>query len=74
MNITLVNIFIVGFIFGFCIMGIVRKLRGVSGTLKIDRHDPEKDVYRLEIDNLDDLSKKKIVVLKVDTKANLSQN
>ena len=27
------------------------------GTLKIDHSNPEKDVYRLEIDNFDDLPK-----------------
>lgn len=44
-----------------------------AGTLRIDHSNPEKDVYRFEIDNLDGLSKKKHVVLKVDNNADLSQ-
>lgn len=44
-----------------------------SGTLRIDHRNPEKDVYRIEIDNLDNLAKKRRVVLKVDNHADLSQ-
>lgn len=44
-----------------------------SGTLKIDSSNPEKDVYRFEIDDLDKLSKKSRIVLKVDRNADLSQ-
>ncbi len=44
-----------------------------DGTIKIDRSNPEKDVYRLEIDDLDNLSKKKRVILKIDPNADLSQ-
>lgn len=43
------------------------------GILKIDHHNPEKDIYRFDIDDLDKLSKKKRIVLKVDNNANLSQ-
>lgn len=45
----------------------------MAGTLRIDHSNPEKDVYRIEIDDLDGLSKKKRVILKVDNNANLSQ-
>lgn len=50
-------------------------MRSVQGTLRIDHSDPEKDVYRLEISNLDlnDLSKKKKITLKVDNNADLSR-
>ena len=41
------------------------------GTLKIDHSDPEKDIYRINVNNLDDLSKKKQVVLKVNNNAKL---
>lgn len=44
-----------------------------EGVLQIDHSDPEKDVYRFVIDNIDDLSKKKYIVLKVDNNADLSQ-
>ena len=45
-----------------------------SGTLKIDHSDPDKDRYLFVIDGeLDQLSKKKKIVLKVDNNADLSQ-
>lgn len=44
-----------------------------AGTLKIDRSYPNKDVYRFEIDNLDKISNKKRIVLKIDPNADLSQ-
>ena len=43
-----------------------------SGVLRIDHSNPEKDVYRFEIDDIDNLSKKKHVVLKIDNNAKLS--
>lgn len=43
------------------------------GTLKIDRTNPSKDVYRFEIDNLNVLDKKTIITLRVDHHADLSQ-
>ena len=43
------------------------------GTLRIDHSNPEKDVYRLEIDNLDQLNKKSRIHVKVDHHADLSQ-
>ena len=44
------------------------------GTLRIDHTDPEKDLYRIDIDgNFDNISKEKRIVLKVDNDANLSQ-
>lgn len=55
------------------VIQIVWRIRSASGTLRIDHSNPEKDIYRLEIDNLDDLSKKKRVILKIDHNANLSQ-
>lgn len=43
------------------------------GTLKIDHSDPEKDIYRIDIKDLDKLSKKKLIILKIDNNADLSQ-
>lgn len=48
-------------------------LTSARGTLRIDHSNPEKDVYRIEIDNLEDLSRKKRVILDVDNSAILSQ-
>lgn len=43
-----------------------------DGVLRIDQSNPGKDVYRFDINNLDGLSKKKILVIRVDNKADLS--
>ena len=48
--------------------------RALSGTLRIDRTNPEKDVYKFEVGDLDALPKKKYVVLKVDKNAKISQD
>lgn len=65
--------FIVGFIVGIFIMAFgVLTLK--VGTLKIDQISSDKDVYRFEIDNLDKLSKRKYILMKVDPNADLSQN
>ena len=50
------------------------RTRSTAGTLRIDCSDPNKDLYRFEIDDLGKLSKKKRIVLKVDSTADLSQN
>lgn len=65
--------FILGAIFGLVVTCICFATRTV-GKLKIDHSNPEKDLYRLEIDDLDKLSKKKIIVLEIDHKADLSQD
>ena len=43
------------------------------GTLRIDHSNPEKDIYRIEIDNLDELKKKRKAILYIDHHADLSQ-
>lgn len=60
--------FIIGF--GSFLIGIVVGLliansKTVMGSLIIDDTDENKDVYRIEIDNLDVLPKKKQILLKV---------
>ena len=45
----------------------------VDGTLRIDHSNPEKDVYRFDIDDLDSLCKKKRIIIRVDNRADLSQ-
>lgn len=44
---------------------------GGDGTLLIDTTDPNKDIYRLELDTLDGLEKKKSVILKVRSNTNV---
>lgn len=67
--------FISGLMIGVLLAAIVyiTVIHGCEGTLRIDHSNPEKDIYRFEVDNLDDLSKKKHIVLKVDNNAFLSQ-
>lgn len=65
---------VIGVLVGLIISNIIFSIRyRKAGTLRIDHSNPEKDVYRIEIDDLDGLSKKKHVILKVDNNANLSQ-
>lgn len=52
---------------------VICRMRKHCGTLKIDCKG-DKDRYMFEIDDLDALSKKKYVRLKVNNDANLSQN
>ena len=65
--------FILVFFLGVMITLVVIS-RLSAGIIKIDRTNPDKDVYRLEIDDLDKLTKKKYILLRVNPKADLSQN
>lgn len=62
-----------GIIFGVGIMLLYIVLKTATGILRIDHGNPEKDVYRFEIDDLDKIKFRKRVVLKVDNNADLSQ-
>lgn len=44
-----------------------------AGTLLVDRSNPEKDIFRFDIDNFDNLNKKHWVVLKVSDGHKLSR-
>ena len=69
-----------GFLFGV-LVGVIFTSLFVSsfmtahGVLRIDHSDPEKDLYRFEIDDIAALQDKKTskIVLKVDHNADLSQ-
>lgn len=60
-------------VLGVVIGVLIAHFEKPHGTLRIDHSNPEKDVYRMEFDDLDGLSKKTRVILKVDNNANLSQ-
>ena len=64
---------IIGVVIGIAMMYISNRIRSTSGTLRIDHTNPDKDVYRFEINNLDALAKKKRVILEIDHDAVLSQ-
>ena len=56
---------IVGVLIGVIIGLIIEALKTSVGTLIIDETDPNTDVYRIEIDDLDKLANKKRMVLKI---------
>lgn len=63
----------IGVVIGVVIFALIHSVFVTDGTLRIDHSDPEKDVYRLEIDNLEKLAKKSRLELKIDHDAHLSQ-
>lgn len=67
-------LFLLGIFVGTILTCILAALRRTFGTLEIDRSNPEKDTYRININDLDIVAKKKEVVLKVRTNSELSQD
>ena len=63
----------IAFLLGILTDQLIGKLQKAYGVLKIDRYHSDKELYRFEIDNLDELAKKKFIVLRVDNDADLSQ-
>ena len=66
--------FVSGLVIGIVISALYRLGQTSFGTLKIDCSNPDKDVYSIEIDDLDKLAKKQFVLLKVIRAAIFSQN
>ena len=64
---------VVSSLVGSIVTVLIIFLKSVRGTLRIDHSDPNKDMYRLELDDLDVLTTKKLVILDIDHHANLSQ-
>ena len=65
---------IFGFVLGIAVTLFVQSIRTVYGVLRIDKKNPEKELYRFDIDDLEVLDKKKRIVLKIDHNADLTQN
>lgn len=64
----MIKYFVVGVIcllIGVIIGLLIEGSRTSLGTLIIDETDPNTDIYRIELDNLDDILKKKRIFLKV---------
>lgn len=61
---------LLGILIGSALTFIFYRLTSARGTLKIDRENPERDNYLFIVDNIDELSKKKRVILDIK---NLSQ-
>ena len=66
-------IFLLGLFLGMFINELLRIIF-ISGTFLIDRSNPQKDICRLEVIDIDAISKKKYVTIKIQTDANLSRN
>lgn len=66
--------FLVGVVVGALIISALNSMIRTFGTLRIDHSNPDKDKYKIEIEDLSNLHKKKRVILKVDSKADLSHN
>lgn len=64
-------IYLAGFLTGGAVASCILYSK-IDGILKIDNSDSKKDVYRIEIGDLDILPHKKHVILKVENDANLS--
>ena len=64
-------IYLAGFLTGGAIVSCVLYSK-IDGILKIDHSNFEKDVYRIEIGDLDILPYKKHIILKVENDVNLS--
>ena len=66
-------LFITGVLLGALVSMVIYCRNDAIGVLLIDNSDPEKDVYRFDVGNIDDLSKRKRVILKIKNDADLSQ-
>lgn len=66
-------IFMLGVLIGIGVGKLFRSVKSV-GVLRIDRTNPEKDLYTIEIENLECLNDVSEVLLKVDNNANLSND
>lgn len=62
-----------GFVVGTVLTVIFFRVRTGKGTLMIDHSNPEKDVVRFVIDDIEQITKKKRFILKVDHNANITQ-
>ena len=67
--------FTIGFIVGLIITNIIWRVKSRSGFLRIDRSNPDKEIWRLDMMSHDPhaVYKKKRLILKIDKNANLSQ-
>lgn len=63
---------IISFILGMFVDYIFSSKDTTNGVLRIDHSSEEKDIYRFEINDLENLNKKNKIVLKIDHYADLS--
>ena len=65
-------ILIVGILVGMVIATAIYAARKTAGVLKIDRTSSDKDIYRIEINDLSRLDHESRIILKIDHDADLS--
>ena len=70
MSLEFAIIFLIGVVLGVVLKSLIKR---PTGTLLIDKNNPNKDLYRFDVNHLDEIDKKKYILLKVDSKADLSQ-
>lgn len=73
MSIELLVCWLTGIIVGMLLLAVIVGVKSAIGTLRIDMTNPEKDIWRLDVHDLDKIAKKKYIILQVDKNANLSQ-
>lgn len=73
MSMELLVCWVTGIIVGMLLMGVIVCILSSIGTLRIDTSNPEKDVWRLDIHDLDKISSKKYIIMQIDNDAKLSQ-
>ena len=62
-----------GFVLGVITAVLVFMLFSLGGTLRIDSvSNPERELYRFEVDDIENIGKKKWIILTIDHNANLS--
>lgn len=64
-------IFSLGIIIGSIMTRFILQVSSAKAVLRIDHSNPEKDIYRLDLDNVCSTNKK-ILLLKIDHRANFT--
>ena len=64
-------IFSLGIIIGSIMTRLILQVSSAKAVLRIDHSNPEKDIYRLDLDNVCSMNKKTLL-LKIDHRANFT--
>lgn len=67
------ELMVLGIAIGVILHAIYIRLFRTEGVLRIDHSNPEKDVYRFEIDKIENLKFSERMMLRIDHHAKLSQ-
>lgn len=73
MVLEMILICVLGFIFGCLATYWIIYIGRARGILRIDHSNPEKDLYRFEIDDLSTLDNKRSIELRIDHNADFSR-